>query len=244
MVTPAGGGPFALTELTIGVFRTSQPDHRLSVGTDKAKRLPLTAGEGWIMPAGAEGLCRYEAPLDALTVTVPKEMLLEAGLSSTKTFAPVVGRLDPLLVHLAETMQGLPEQNRLYAETMQLSLAAHVARLISPQTEANQQIEDKRLRRALAYLQDHLSSSVTVSELAREAGMSDHHFTRAFRAATGKTPLQYVISERIDAAKALLRATPLPVAEIAHRVGYEDVSRFGQHFKRATGATPATFRSG
>jgi len=60
----------------------------------------------------------------------------------------------------------------------------------------------------------------------------------------GLSPLQYVIRTRIESAMVLLRTTRLPVAEIAWRVGYGDVSRFGQHFRRQTGTTPAAFRAG
>jgi AraC family transcriptional regulator len=82
-----------------------------------------------------------------------------------------------------------------------------------------------------------------LEDLANAAGLSAFHFARAFRAATGQSPLQYVIALRMTRAQVLLRSSQLPVAEIAYRVGYEDVSRFGQHFKRHTGATPGAFRA-
>ena len=73
--------------------------------------------------------------------------------------------------------------------------------------------------------------------------MSAYHFARAFKAALGASPLQYVIGERMRVAGVLLKTTGLPVAEIALRVGYDDTSRFGKHFKRAFGATPAQHRA-
>ncbi|MBL9153109.1 MAG: helix-turn-helix domain-containing protein [Verrucomicrobiales bacterium] len=47
---------------------------------------------------------------------------------------------------------------------------------------------------------------------------------------------------RLEKAAELLRTTRLPVARIAKRVGYRDVSRFGRHFKRRHGRTPAAYR--
>jgi AraC family transcriptional regulator len=48
----------------------------------------------------------------------------------------------------------------------------------------------------------------------------------------------------MEQARVLLRTTRLPVTEVAFRVGYGDTSRFGQHFKREVGTTPAAFRAG
>lgn len=67
---PAGGGPFALDTLTTGVFLSAQPDHRVAVGADRGRHLPLAHHEVWMMPAGAEGLCLCDAPLDRVTVAV------------------------------------------------------------------------------------------------------------------------------------------------------------------------------
>ena len=104
-------------------------------------------------------------------------------------------------------------------------------------------MDDSRLARAVAFIQDHLSQDLTLDGMAEQAGMSPFHFSKAFKAATGQSPLQYVISARIDLAKVLLKTTDLTVAEIAYRTGYGDLSRFGQHFKKRVGATPKAFRN-
>ena len=80
--------------------------------------------------------------------------------------------------------------------------------------------------------------------MAGLAAMSATHFSKAFKKETGKAPLQYVIGARLDRASILLRTTQLGVADIAWRCGYRDLSRFGHHFKRKFGTTPAAFRSG
>jgi AraC family transcriptional regulator len=105
-------------------------------------------------------------------------------------------------------------------------------------------LDDPRLRRAAAWIADHLAEDIALDALAAEAAMSPFHFARAFKAATGTSPLQYVIRARIEMAQAMLRSSTLSVAEIAHCVGYDDLSRFGQHFKRQVGATPAAWRAG
>ena len=73
--------------------------------------------------------------------------------------------------------------------------------------------------------------------------MSPARFARAPGAATGASQLRYVIAEPNELVQVSLRTTPLTGAEVAHRAGYDDVGRFGQHFRRATGTTPSAFRN-
>jgi AraC family transcriptional regulator len=105
-------------------------------------------------------------------------------------------------------------------------------------------IDDARLRRAVDWIHDHLADDLSLEGMAGVAAMSPAHFARAFKAAMGASPLQYVIGARQEMAQVLLRTTGLSVAEIAFRVGYNDVSRFGQHFRRRAGTTPKAFRDG
>lgn len=118
-----------------------------------------------------------------------------------------------------------------------------MAQTLQPAPEEAPAIEDARLRRAASYVRDHLASDLSLEAMASEAAMSPFHFARAFKKAAGASPMQFVIAERQAMARMLLRTTALPVAEIAHRVGYQDVSRFGQHFKRRFGVTPGAARS-
>lgn len=92
------------------------------------------------------------------------------------------------------------------------------------------------------HIRTHLADDLALASMAGVAAMSASHASRAFRAATGSSPLQFVIAERLEAAPVLRRTTALPVAEVAHRVGYADAPRFGRRFKRRFGTTPAAAR--
>ena len=241
---PAGGGAFAFDHVSIGVFLTDQPDHRIALGSDRRDHKPLEADQGWILPAGIEGICEFDRDHSFIAVQVPAPILAEAGVLEPSAFAARFGALDPLLLQMAKQAARFDgNQPALYRDTMHRALAAHLGQLITLSIPSLARVDDIRLKRAIAYLHDHLADDIGLDDLAAQAAMSPYHFARAFKAATGRSPLQYVIVERIEAAKLLLTTTHLPVAEIAHRVGYGDVSRFGQHFKRATGMTPAVFRA-
>jgi transcriptional regulator GlxA family with amidase domain len=91
-------------------------------------------------------------------------------------------------------------------------------------------------------MQRDLAAPLRMAELAREAGMSPRTFDRRFRAATGLSPLAYLQALRIAAAKELLEASNLTVAEIAFRVGWLDQGHFSRVFTRAMTVGPAEYR--
>ncbi|WP_246729128.1 helix-turn-helix domain-containing protein [Rhizobium leguminosarum] len=239
---PAGGGAFAISRLAVGLFLVDQDRHRIAVGSDRKRFVPLRAGDGWILPAGSSGTCEYDDALSFLRVDLSDALLDDVGFEKAD-FNPVVGSLDPLLVQFvrhAASLRDVPQS--LYRDTMNLAVAAHLTQLLLPAPLSSVAIEDRRLRRALAYIHDNLADDLSLDDIASEAAMSRFHFVRAFTAALGTSPLQYVIRERMERAKVLLSTTRAPVAAVAIRVGYDDVSRFGRHFRRSTGLTPAAFR--
>jgi AraC-like DNA-binding protein len=88
----------------------------------------------------------------------------------------------------------------------------------------------------------HYAKPLTVERLAARSGLSTFHFIRAFRAAFGDTPHQYLRNRRIERAKELLETTPLAVTEICDRIGFHSLGSFCALFRRLTGETPAEYR--
>ena len=243
-VLPAGGGAFALPTLSVGIFLNDQPSHRFAHGSERSVHKPLQRNQGWILPAGSEGVCEYDEALEFVMVNLDSAITEEFGLGSGFEFAPIVGDIDPLLLNLSLTASTALGGGTLYRETMHRALAAQIVETVSPAPDWHEGIEDARLRRVLDYIHDNLGEDLTLEEMAGLAAMSATHFAKAFKKEVGQSPLQYVIAARLEMASVLLRTSELSVAEVAWRVGYQDTSRFGQHFKRKFGATPAAFRAG
>ena len=82
-----------------------------------------------------------------------------------------------------------------------------------------------------------------VDDLARAAGLSRAHFSRAFRRAFGESPHSYLLTRRLERAAALLRTTDHSVAEICFSVGLQSVGSFTTSFKRTFGMTPTEYRA-
>ena len=83
-----------------------------------------------------------------------------------------------------------------------------------------------------------------MDDLARAAGLSRAHFSRAFRAAFGESPHAYLLTRRLERAAALLRTTDRSVADICFSVGLKSVGSFTSSFARVYGAPPAAYRAG
>ena len=99
------------------------------------------------------------------------------------------------------------------------------------------------LRRLVELIESRLCEDIRLKELAAVACQSVDHFTRSFRTTLGCTPYQYVLSRRVDCAKALLRDTDLPIGVVCERAGFNSVCHFSAAFRRKVGASPGSYRS-
>jgi AraC family transcriptional regulator len=136
---------------------------------------------------------------------------------------------------------------RMLVETSSLLLAARLAHshleteLIRSPIQSRHRLDDARLRRVLAYVEEHLAEDITVADLANVACLSIFHFTRAFAAAMAVPPHRYVSQRRLESAKAMI-ATGSSLSAIAFNCQFSSQSSFTRAFRRATGMTPAEYR--
>lgn len=99
-----------------------------------------------------------------------------------------------------------------------------------------------RLHIARSYIDRHYDTSLTLEHISREAGFSPYHFIRLFRAAYRKTPHQYLMQQRIEKAKELLRSSDMPILDICYTVGFESLGSFSTLFRRIAGLSPSAYR--
>jgi AraC-like DNA-binding protein len=110
---------------------------------------------------------------------------------------------------------------------------------MSPEEVANL----ARLRRARDLMGVEYASPLDVATLARTALMSTAHFSRQFRATYGETPYAYLMTRRIERAKALLRRGDLSVTEVCMAVGCSSLGSFSARFTELVGETPTAYRA-
>ena len=100
-----------------------------------------------------------------------------------------------------------------------------------------------RLRKARDRIDREYAEPLDVESLARTALMSSGHFARSFRAAYGETPYGYLMTRRIERAKALLRRGDLSVTEVCVSVGCTSLGSFSASFTRLVGVPPSEYRA-
>src|SRR5664279_3403353 len=98
------------------------------------------------------------------------------------------------------------------------------------------------MRRVRDHIECALSERLELSELARIAGLSECHFSRAFRQSFGVPPHRYVVARRVEVAAGLVERTNRSLTDIALAVGFADHSHFTRTFARMTGETPGAYR--
>lgn len=104
-------------------------------------------------------------------------------------------------------------------------------------------LSDRQILQIADYVRDHLAEEIKLAELAELTRMSHFHFSRLFKQAVGVPPHQYVIEQRIERAKQLLKQTQLPIMEIAIECGFSSHSHLGKWFRQCTGVSPKAYRT-
>ena len=166
-----------------------------------------------------------------------------------RTLAPQGGADD---VELASMMRVMAAEiaaacpaGRLFAESLSLALAVHVAQrygggCVTQRVPGG--LARGQLERVCEYIGTRLDGGLSLVELAAVVGVSPRHFAHAFRRSVGVTPHQYVLARRIDRAKTLLIEENTPVAELALALGFSSQSHFTQVFRRFVGTTPRRYQ--
>ena len=101
----------------------------------------------------------------------------------------------------------------------------------------------RRLLRARVRMDAASEEDWPVERLASVSGVSEAHFSRSFKEAFGVPPHRYLLTRRIERAKALLRDTDRPIIDIAFETGWSSLGTFGRVFKDVTGESPTELRA-
>lgn len=181
---------------------------------------------------------RLQAAAAPLTDGKPVELLGRAAFED-----PVAGRVMELLSR--EAAVGDPSARLFVEQALDLLCtqlirghSSHGALALAPRRG----LADWQVKKVTAYMREHLEEEVGLDELAALVSLSRFHFVTAFRLATGRTPHDWLVGERLGRARALLTDPRLPVTEIALSVGYQTPSAFTAAFRKVVGATPTEYR--
>jgi AraC family transcriptional regulator len=217
------------------------------IGPSRLCITPGKASAGWRHRGNPEILQLYVR--DALYASVAEELYGCPG--STVDVVPRFAIVDPLLEQLAISVIGAlrdgSAQDRLYVETIAQLIAVHLARAHSTRSRPKpapvpDALSQRRIRRLIDYIEQHLGGDLTLATMAAEVELSPLYLARAFRAAVGQSPHRYVVGRRIELARRLLSDTTMPIADIALAAGFSSQSHLSAWFRRLVGVSPAAYR--
>lgn len=185
-----------------------------------------------------------------LALALLERALAEAGGSGAIQLREVSGGRDEALSALLEqirtelTRRG--ETSALLIQGVAQCVAVHLARHYldanADDMSGRNALPAFKLKRVTQLMEQHLAEPFSLGDLAQAIGMSEYHFSRLFKRATGRSPSQYFIQLRMARARQLLLETERSVIDIGLEVGYSSASHFSQIFRREVGVAPSHYR--
>lgn len=112
----------------------------------------------------------------------------------------------------------------------------------SPLVSVPEQDSDTHIQAIQRYVIEHVSEPHTVAGLAQMANMSPRNFSRVFARQTGVSPMEFVLTARVDSARSLLESTDLPLKTIAFKSGFGSTRQMRALFSSRLGLSPAQYR--
>lgn len=223
------------------------------VANGRTQRQMLFYGGMTLVPMQHAHWGAWNQPHEGFSISLKPELLTRnaAELLSVEQveLLPQKPLYDQLILQIGLALKADLESRRpggrLYAETMATALAVHLLRNYSAHTHKSVRylggLSPTQLKLVVDYINDHLDQELSLEKLSAIAQLSSYHFCRSFKRSTGFTPHQYVIRQRVERAKLLLKERKMGILEVAIACGFTHQSHLNRHFKRLTGVTPKKF---
>ncbi len=170
-----------------------------------------------------------------------------AGAELLPRFAVLDPMLEQLAIAISTALHDGTAEDGLYIDAIAHMMAAHLARAHSSRSRPARATPAKpiagwKMRRLVEFIEENLDNDLSLHAMAQEVEISPLYLARAFKAAVGQSPHQYVLARRIERARELLRNTSMPVVDVAMAVGFSSQSHLSHWFLRQVGVSPAAYR--
>ncbi|MBP0018716.1 MAG: helix-turn-helix transcriptional regulator [Cyanobacteria bacterium SBLK] len=256
-LNPVGEGGFQFEEdHAISMTLASRPVPYLQQQDGKTHTGLYAKGDFTITPAKIPLFVRWEEDENYLQIRLPVRFIQKIARETLQgncdrlELRPEFQTRNPqieaiIMMLLAEFQQ--ESTSSLYIDSLANVLAVNLLKqyaAIAPKVPVYEGgLPPYQLRQILDYIDAHLDSEIKLEDLARLPDMSQFHFSRLFKQSLGITPHQYLIQQRIERAKELLKQTERSIADIALECGFNSHSHLGKRFRQLTGVTPKAYRT-
>ncbi|NJM74456.1 MAG: helix-turn-helix transcriptional regulator [Acaryochloridaceae cyanobacterium RU_4_10] len=217
---------------------------------------PQQPGNFGLLPAGESAFFHWESTDEVICFMTEPQFLQKTAIendclnSDELELQPILMAMDPQIHALAlqfkQEMQNNALGGQMYSESLANVFAIHLLRnycTTAPilRTYAGG-LSTKRLKQTIAYIQAHLHEKLSLDAIAAELNLSIYYFCELFTQSMGIPPYKYVLQQRVERAKQLLKQSQKPLAEIALDCGFASQSHLNRHFHKLAGVTPKKYR--
>ncbi len=248
-----------------GLVVSSMMLGKKKMSINDSERFSFVPGESVIIPEGVSMKVDFpEAdlshPVQCATLALNWDMVNKnidyLNNSYANTDAPFLWELNFNRYHFQNNRELAGSVNKLISISMEdnaakdaladLSLKVLLLRIIQTQNislaENNSNKLGDRLATVINFIKQHLSQKITVEKLAQIACMSKPLFYRNFKERFGISPIEFVLQQRINLAKELLKNPLLSITDVCYQCGFNNLNYFSKQFKRIEGASPTVWR--
>ncbi len=213
-------------------------------------------GNFCLIPSNLPHGCNWQQEAEILLLAIAPDRISQIARESVNTdrieLMPrsLMNSDDPFIAQIASLLKKDLEEGcplgSLYGESLSTALFVrllkHYATVEPTIRHYRDGLPKHKLQQVLDYIHAHLEQEVGLSDLAEIADMSQYYFCRLFSQSMGISPYQYVLQQRVERAKILLKNQTNSLADIALQCGFANQSHFTKHFRKQAGITPKAYR--
>jgi AraC family transcriptional regulator len=254
---PGEGNTYYSDEHTICLSLAPRPVRLLQIKGDKTFVSPYGKGDISITPAEMPFFARWDRDDFYLQIRIASRFLENVARETNNINSDRLELLsefrtrDPHLESIAMMLLAeLKQENlggSLYVNSLTNVLAVHLLRqytVSKPRLEMYESgLLQHQILQVIEYIDEHLHRDIKLVDLAQLLDISQFHFSHLFKRSLGTSPYQYILQQRIERAKQLLKQTERSIIDIALLCGFNSHSHLSKQFRQLTGMTPTAYRT-
>jgi AraC family transcriptional regulator len=254
--SPGEGKTYYSDEHSICLSLAPRPVGMLQTQGDKTHTGAYVKGDFCLTPARIPFFARWESDDRFLQIRLASGLVHSIANETVRTnsdrlevipeFRMRDPQLEAIALMLLAELQPEKSGSRLYIESLTNVLAVHLIRQHTttqphlPVYEGG--LSQLQLSHVLDYIHNHLDQDIKLADLANLLSMSQFHFSYLFKQSIGTSPYQYLLQQRIERAKQLLKQSDRSIMDIALECGFNSHSHLTKMFRQLTGITPKAYR--
>lgn len=254
---PAGEGrTFYSDEHSLCMSLAQRPVGMLQTQGDRTQTGTFAKGDFCITPAKIPFFARWDSDDCFLQIRLASRFIQSVGRESidrdpdrlqlVPEFRTRDRQMEAIAMMLLAELQQGNIGGRLYIDSLTNVLAIHLLRqyaAVKPHLQTYKGgLPQRQLLQVLEYISEHLNQNIRLADLASLINMSQFHFSHMFKQTIGIAPHQYLLRQRIEQSKKLLRTTDQPIMDIALECGFNSHSHLSKQFRQLTDMTPRAYR--